>query len=157
MTKPAKVANKVTAPWRPVELSTTGELWVCLTEVHAKVRGDVDRALQRRLGIGFSELLALLALSKEDDGELRMQELADATSLNQSSVSRLVARLERTGLTERQMCENDRRGVYTSITKDGLTTLADAVEVYERTLDTALAQLSSDPELGPLMKKIRES
>lgn len=38
-------------------------------------------------------------LAEADDGELRMQELADLIGLNQSSVSRPASRLESSGLT----------------------------------------------------------
>src|ERR1700753_2948663 len=70
-------------------------LWTQLVAVHARVGGSVERMLQRRFGIGTSELQALIALAQSPDGELRMQELNDVTFLNQSSVSRLVARLGR--------------------------------------------------------------
>jgi DNA-binding MarR family transcriptional regulator len=138
----------------PAELSTTGTLWASLVSLHARVGNEVEKVLQRRLGIGFSELLALLALSRSPDGELRMQELAELTSLNQSSVSRLVARLERSGLTERRMCEHDRRGVYTGITDIGRETLTEAVPVYEKALAEAFGQISVDAELGPLLARI---
>lgn len=147
-------AKEVSAP-KPVTLSADGEVWARLMSLHAKVGGQIERLLQRKLGIGFSEFLALLALSKDSYGELRMQELAEVTSLNQSSVSRLVARLEGSGLTERRMCEHDRRGVYTGITVTGRETLAEAALVYEKALAEAYQQVAVDVDLGPILARIR--
>jgi len=104
-------------------------LWTQLAAVHAKVGGSVERILQRRFGIGSSELQALMALAEAPDGQLRMLELNDVTLLNQSSVSRMVVRMERAGLAERRLCERDRRGVYTGITDHGADLLRDAVGI----------------------------
>jgi DNA-binding MarR family transcriptional regulator len=130
-------------------------LWSQLVAVHARVGGSVERTLQRRFGIGTSELQALIALAQSPDGELRMQELNDVTFLNQSSVSRLVARLERQGLAERRSCEQDRRGVYTGITDTGARVLRAAMPVYEGSLRESFDQLSVDPKLRTLVRTLR--
>jgi DNA-binding MarR family transcriptional regulator len=75
-------------------------------------------------------------------------------NLNQSSVSRMVTRLERVGLTERRICEHDRRGVYTGITDHGLDVLSKAVPVYETALSEALDRSAADPNLTTLVEKI---
>ncbi|MGR7001234.1 MarR family winged helix-turn-helix transcriptional regulator [Yinghuangia aomiensis] len=95
------------------------ECWDRLVTLHARVENDLSRALQRAHHLGLSEYRALCHLATAADGELRMQELADRLGLNQSSVSRLVARLEADGLTRRDLCANDRRGVYSVITDTG--------------------------------------
>ncbi|WP_181188174.1 hypothetical protein [Actinopolyspora mortivallis] len=84
---------------------------------------------------------------------MRTQELTEAVNPNRSSVSRL----ERSGLTERRMCEFDRRGIYTGITEHGLATLREAVPVYEEALGEALAHAELDPRLAPLLAAIRRS
>lgn len=135
--------------------SEDAALWSQLVAVHARIGGSVERTLQRRFGIGTSELQALLALARAPAGELRMQELNDVTFLNQSSVSRLVARLERAGLAERRLCEQDRRGVYTGITDSGAQVLRDAVPVYEGSLRESFDQLAVDPKLRAIVHRLR--
>jgi DNA-binding MarR family transcriptional regulator len=130
-------------------------LWSQLVAVHAKVAGSVERLLQRRFGIGTSELQALLALAQAPAGELRMHELNDVTFLNQSSVSRMVARLERAGLAERRSCEQDRRCVYTGITDNGARVLRAAMPVYEGSLRESFDQLAVDPRLRSLVCRLR--
>ena len=130
-------------------------LWTQLAAVHAKVGGSVERILQRRFGIGSSELQALMALAEAPDGQLRMLELNDVTLLNQSSVSRMVVRMERAGLAERRLCERDRRGVYTGITDHGADLLRDAVPVYEGCVRECLDQLAMDPKFRSLVHRLR--
>ena len=129
-------------------------LWFQLAGVHARVAGPVERALHRRFGIGIAELHSLIALADAPDGELRMLELNDVTFLNQSSVSRMVVRLERAGLAERRSCEQDRRGVYTGITEHGARVLRDALPVYEGCLRECFEQLASDPRLHSIVHRL---
>lgn len=138
-----------------LHVSRDAALWHQLAAVHAQVAGPVERALHRRFGIGIAELNSLMALADAPDGELRMLELNDVTYLNQSSVSRMVVRLERAGLTERRSCEQDRRGVYTGITERGARVLRDALPVYEGCLRECFDRLAVDPRLQPLARLLR--
>ncbi|TDC70166.1 MarR family transcriptional regulator [Actinomadura sp. GC306] len=130
-------------------------LWDGVVTLHAFVEQRLTKAMQRRHGIGLSEFRALCKLSRAEDGELRMQELADLIGLNQSSVSRLVARLETTGLTRRAMCPKDRRGVYTVITEEGLAAQREAAPTYGETLAAALDEAAADPAFAPLVATLR--
>jgi DNA-binding MarR family transcriptional regulator len=132
------------------------ETWSGLRTLHNRINADLERALQRQFHFGMSEFTALCALAEAPDGELRMQELTEVVGLNQSSVSRLVARLEQSGLTSRETCETDRRGVFSCVTTAGREVYATALPFYERTLATIFDAVEADPELGPLLKKVRE-
>ncbi|MCP9952064.1 MarR family winged helix-turn-helix transcriptional regulator [Actinomadura madurae] len=132
-----------------------GPLWDGIVTLHGRVEARLAKALQRRHGIGLSEYRALCRLSRAEDHELRMQELADLIGLNQSSVSRLVARLEAAGLTRRAMCPKDRRGVYSVITDEGLAVLDKASPTYVETLTEALDTAAKDPTLAPLLATLR--
>lgn len=136
------------------KLTTLGAMWPRMMALRSRIDHEVEQALQRQLHLGFSEFVALMSLADRPDGELRMQELADATSLNQSSATRLVGRLERTGLTERRLCEHDRRGVYTGITDAGRVTLRKAVPVYEAALESAFDRVAADPDYRDLIAAV---
>ncbi|NUS09403.1 MAG: MarR family transcriptional regulator [Nonomuraea sp.] len=129
------------------------ELWVDVVRLHARVEHALAAALQRH-GLGLSEYRALCHLSTSEDGELRMQDLADLLGLNQSSVTRLVARLEKSGLTRRDVCAGDRRGVYSVITDEGRKRQAEAVAAYEDTLTSALDRAAAD-DLTAVVKALR--
>lgn len=128
------------------------ECWERLTVLHTHVESEVSRLLQRRHGLGLSEYRALCRLTGAPDGELRMQDLAARIGLNQSSVSRLAARLESAALTRRDHCDGDRRGVYLVITDAGRERCAQARETYTTGLTQALAAAAvEDAEMAPLI------
>ncbi|OFA04841.1 MarR family winged helix-turn-helix transcriptional regulator [Duganella sp. HH101] len=114
--------------------------WLDLTQVVANVESALASVLQARHGIGLSEYRALEVLARSPKSELRMQELATHLRLNQSSVSRLVERLERDGLTIRDLCPADKRGVYTVLTREGRARLERAQPDYDSALDAALRE-----------------
>ncbi|MGP3965657.1 MarR family winged helix-turn-helix transcriptional regulator [Nonomuraea sp. 3N208] len=131
--------------------------WQALRRLEAVVQEALDRILQNEHGLSVSEYTALAALAYSDDGgHLRQQVLADAIPLQQSSVSRLVARLERRGLTERFHCPTDRRGVYTQITDRGREAVTAARATYANVLEQTLAGISGDRELAALIEQLHQ-
>jgi DNA-binding MarR family transcriptional regulator len=130
--------------------------WNHLSLLHARVESSLGTALQRRHGIGLSEYRALGHLVASPTGELRMQELAYKIGLNQSSVTRLVARLNAAEFTYRDLCPDDRRGVYTVITDGGRARYAEASGTYEATLSDALEEAGrADPHLASALTALR--
>ena len=129
--------------------------WQHVIALLARTEALVGRELQQRFHLGLSEFRALLACAGSYKGEVRMQELARAVNLDQSSVSRLVRRLETAQLTERRQCEEDRRGVYTGITERGRHVLDAATPVHDAALTQALEEAGSDPDLGPVVRALR--
>lgn len=129
--------------------------WNQLVVLHARVSEMVEKALGERFGLSLSEYAALEALAKASGPEgVRMQALADAIGLTQSSVSRLVARLERQKLVERSLYEKDRRGVFTRITDGGRDLITAAMPIYLQTLAAAFDRAVADPDLRALVERI---
>ncbi|WP_165436155.1 MarR family winged helix-turn-helix transcriptional regulator [Amycolatopsis suaedae] len=135
-------------------MSTETVAWKRLLALHNRVEHELARVV-RRHGLGLTEFRALDALVNSASGSLRIQELAGAIGLDQSSVSRLVARLERDELSERDICEDDRRGVYTAITEHGRSRHAEAEPDYAAALKRALDEVHGDPELTPIVTALR--
>ncbi|MBN9403422.1 MAG: MarR family transcriptional regulator, partial [Burkholderiales bacterium] len=79
--------------------SKKSDAWRSLIQTVANVEAELVKVLQARHGLGLSEYRALEILARSQNSELRMQELAAHLGLNQSSVSRVVERLERSGFT----------------------------------------------------------
>ena len=84
-------------------------------------------AVMRRLqagpafkGLAINEYDVLFTLSRCPSGWLRQNELNDHVLLSQSSLSRLVERLEKRGLVERMPAPDDGRGVLVRLTEAGL-------------------------------------
>lgn len=131
-------------------------LWQRIKDVVDSVENQVAKALQRRHGIGLTEYRALKLLSDAPDSELRMQELANLLGLNQSSVTRLVERLEKEGYTIRDLCPNDKRGVYTVLTGRGREIQSQAGQDYDDYLKAALDEAGSHEENRKIVQCLRQ-
>ena len=128
--------------------------WRALAALHARVEGEIERALQAAHGLSVSEYAVLDALAQQDNWRLRMQQLADAVVLSQSATTRLVTRLEADGLLSRRLCATDRRGIYTEATDTGRERLAAARPTHEAALRGALAAAEEVPGLAPLVRAV---
>lgn len=114
--------------------------WRDLAALHASVHAALDRELRDQHDLSPVEYEVLDKLGTCSTGHVRMQELSCDVHLNQSTCSRVVARLEEEGLAVRAMCNNDRRGIYAKITEEGHKRLAAAAPTYERVLADTLAR-----------------
>ncbi|WP_354233543.1 MarR family winged helix-turn-helix transcriptional regulator [Arthrobacter sp. UYEF3] len=115
-TKALTPADPPVAPASPVRLAA--QTWESL------FRAQV--AMMRRLQAGpafkalaLNEYDVLFALSGCPSGWLRQNELNDHVLLSQSSLSRLVERLEKRGLVQRMPAPDDGRGVLVQLTEAG--------------------------------------
>ena len=127
------------------------DAWLKVVQVVSAVEAELAKTLQARHGLGLSEYRALEALARSSDSELRMQELAAHVGVNQSSVSRMVERLERANLTVRDLCPADKRGVYTVLTPEGRAKFDEARPDYERALEQALIQFGAGKLPGAIV------
>lgn len=131
------------------------EMWRRLALLVSRVEESVEKSLQREHDLSLSEFRALLALSEAEHGSLRMQSLAEAIGLNQSSISRLIVRLQRAGLVERRVCEDDRRGVFGRITESGRDLVKQVLPICRAELGLALDNASFDTATAPIVTRLR--
>lgn len=127
--------------------------WLRLVHAVANVEAELGKALRDQHRLGLSDYRALEILSRSPASELRMQELAAHLGLNQSSVSRMVERLERGGLTLRDLCPDDKRGVYTVLTDKGRAHFEAAQPDYEAALTAALEDHGCEDLLSAKLAK----
>ncbi|MET9336690.1 MarR family transcriptional regulator [Nonomuraea sp. NPDC003804] len=143
------MGSTASAPTSIAAPSAMSSSWNHVLLLHARVESSLAITLQRRHGMGLSEYRALGHLAASSAGELRMQELADKLGLNQSSVTRLVARLNAADFTYRDLCPDDKRGIYTVITEAGRARYAEASLTYEATLASVLGEAAqADPRIA---------
>lgn len=93
--------------------------WRGLLAVHSSMIARLDAELEREHGLPLSWYEVLLHLAEAPDGSLRMGELADRLFLSRSGLTRLIDRLVKAGLVEREACESDRRGYFARLTEMG--------------------------------------
>jgi DNA-binding MarR family transcriptional regulator len=124
--------------------------WRALAASHAAVCSALERELGERHGLGVSDFEVLERLAESADHQFRAQELADAVHLSQSALSRLISRLERTGLVERCLCGEDRRGIYVTLTEAGRLRHDEAAPTHRDVITGVLAHqnLTADQTHG---------
>ena len=114
-------------------------VWREMAARHAAVCSALERELGERHGLGVSDFEVLERLAESADHQFRAQELADAVHLSQSALSRLISRLEKSGLVERCLCDLDRRGIYVALTDAGRQRHAEAAPTHRDVLAGVLA------------------
>jgi DNA-binding MarR family transcriptional regulator len=108
----------------------------------------VEQALSRRLrreGATLSEYRVLRLLTRSSDREVRLLDLTESLGLEQSSVSRLVVRLEQTGEVRREPCGDDRRGVFCVLTDTGAARERHLTPVVAQALGEAVRLAGESP------------
>lgn len=117
--------------------------WSQVAAVVTSVDTTLGKWLMETYGIGLTEYRAMAYLSKATDRELRINELANMVGLNQSSVTRLVGRLEGKEYVYRDTCPDDGRGVFAVITEHGIARVKDIHEPYESKISALLQDLAT--------------
>ncbi len=119
--------------------------WIAFLRAHAAVTRRLEAELHAERDLGLAEYDALVQLALADDRRLRMSELAERVVLSRSGVSRLVDRLEATGLVVRAACKDDARVSWATLTDAGLDRLREASPVHLRGVEAHfLAQIPDD-------------
>ncbi len=130
------------------------ELWRQLLLLVNGVSAALDKKLQRQHGVTASEFTTLTVLAR---GPLRMQELADSVGSSQSTMSRLVSRLENEDLVVRTVGEQDRRVMFAHLTPEGSKLVAQAQGTFAKELALALDLAAFEPETASLVNRLRHS
>ena len=128
--------------------------WRTLAALHGLIESRLEHALQAEHELSVVEYTVLDALSRQDGWHMRMHQLARAAALSGSATTRLVNRLQDRGLLTRILCDDDRRGIYTELTRRGSECLERARPTHDRVLAAALDEAGSAPELAPLLGAI---
>lgn len=119
--------------------------WIAFLRAYSAVTRRLEAELHAERDLGLAEYDALVQLALADGRRLRMSELAERVVLSRSGVSRLVDRLEATGLVARAACADDARVSWATLTDAGLTRLRDASPVHLRGVETHfLAQIPDE-------------
>lgn len=108
--------------------------WTALMRAHAALVRELDDDLRRTHGLSLAAHEVLAQLFLAPGHRLRMTELAHSLVYTRGGVTRLVERLERSGLVARSGVEHDARGTYACLTDRGFA-------VFDASSDTHVAGL----------------
>jgi DNA-binding MarR family transcriptional regulator len=100
--------------------------WRGLLRVHSALVKALDAELLAGHDLPLTSYEVLINLQAAPDRRRRMAELADGVLLSRSGMTRLVDRLEKEGLLERDACVSDGRGMFAVLTDKGEALLSQA-------------------------------
>ncbi|MGF9910093.1 MarR family winged helix-turn-helix transcriptional regulator [Brevibacillus porteri] len=129
--------------------------WLSLTHITESISNMLEKVLQENYNLSLKEFYVLYFLSKEGNKTLRLQQLQERVGLSQSAISRLVGRLEAKNCRalQRNVCEDDRRGVYTQLTELGEEKLQRYLVTMNEILQSAFSDGKFDEALQLLVKR----
>ena len=141
----------------PVRLAA--ETWESLFRAQVAVMRKLQAAPAFRK-LALNEYDVLFTLSRCPSGWLRLNELNDHVLLSQSSLSRLVERLEKRGLVARMPAPDDGRGVLLKLTEEGVELQKDIGREHVRDISGLMGPAltaAEQRELKRLTEKLRNS
>ena len=110
-----------------------------------------EQELQDSQGLPLGWYDVLIQLYGASDRRLRMQALADRTVLSRSGLTRLVDRMERAGLVQREASKEDRRGSYAVLTEEGRRVFFRARPVHRRGIHEHFTRHLDDADIQALL------
>jgi DNA-binding MarR family transcriptional regulator len=131
--------------------------WRAFLRAHAQITRALEADLLAEHQLSLPEYDVLVSLVEAPDRRLRMTDLATRVLISRSGLTRLVDRMERSGLVRRVSCPSDARGTFAELTDDGYTRLRQSAGTHLRGVrDYVTGQLQGDEldTLFALMSRI---
>lgn len=113
--------------------------WLAVARTHAAVTARLQDALTAAGLPPLAWFEVLASLSEAPERQLKMGELAEALVITRGGLTKLVDRLIKAGLLERNFCEADRRVSYATLLPAGAELLEEMRPVVAGELEAAFA------------------
>ncbi|WP_037361713.1 MarR family winged helix-turn-helix transcriptional regulator [Amycolatopsis orientalis] len=108
-------------------------------------------------GVSLTDYTVLVSLAEAPEGRLRLTDLAQATALSLSRISRVVEAMVRRGLVKKVKCPQDRRAAHATLTELGHAKLAAAYPGHLERVRSFLFDHLSPEEVraaGPILARL---
>jgi DNA-binding MarR family transcriptional regulator len=131
--------------------------WRAFVRLNQKLTARLGSDLQAQSKLSGADFAILVALTDEDDGRLRFQELAKAIEWEQSRLSHQISRMIKRGLLAREECAEDGRGAFVAITGEGRAVIEAAAPKHVATVRRLVVDALSPEEfqaLGDLSERL---
>jgi DNA-binding MarR family transcriptional regulator len=98
----------------------------------------------------------LWELKDAPEHRLRLSELADRVLLSRSNLTRLLDRLEKNGLLQREPCPTDRRGTFAVLTEAGAAMQKKMWAIYSEAIAEYFGDRLSDEEVKVMQQALKK-
>lgn len=106
-------------------------------------------------GVSMVEFEVLIRLARSPENQLRMTDLAAQTQLTTSGITRVIDRLERTGLVCRQACPTDRRSSFAVLTASGRARMEEVLPGHLELIEHWFTGRLSPDQLAQMLDALR--
>jgi MarR family transcriptional regulator, 2-MHQ and catechol-resistance regulon repressor len=128
----------------------TTEAFGHLLGAHATLTRRLSVQLEQEYGLTMSEYEVLFLLSREEDHSMRRIDLSREVRLSPSGITRMLDRLESTGLVEKGSCAKDARVTYAVLTDAGTEKLRECAPAHLAEVERLIGERLSDEEISSL-------
>ncbi|GIH91416.1 MarR family winged helix-turn-helix transcriptional regulator [Planobispora siamensis] len=122
-------------------------VWRMLQRAQVRITRLLETDLLVEHDLALASYDVLTQLSEAPERRLRMNDLAERVLLSRSGLTRLIDRLQRDGLVQREACASDARGLFAVLTDAGALRLAEATPTYLRGIRTRFLDVLDADEL----------
>jgi DNA-binding MarR family transcriptional regulator len=135
---------------RSVKTSPAVEAMSQLIGAHSALTRELSAKLVEQHGLTMSEVEVLLLLSRAPDHSMRRIDLSHDVRLSPSGVTRMLDRMEGTGLVEKGACKQDARVSYAVLTDEGMARLQEVWPDHVAAIERLLGERFDPRELDQL-------
>src|SRR4051812_13864432 len=121
-----------------------------LLGAHATLTRQLSAQLVEQHGLTMSEYEVLFLLSREPDQAMRRIDLSREVRLSPSGITRMLDRLEATGMVEKGSCASDARVTYAVLTEAGMKKLRECAPDQQAAVEALIGARLSDDEIKSL-------
>ena len=121
-----------------------------LLGAYATLTRELSTQLVKEHGLTMSEYEVLLLLSREPEHAMRRIDLSREVRLSPSGITRMLDRLEATGLVEKGPCSSDARVTYAVLTEAGMKKLRACSPDHFAAIERLMGERLSEDEVESL-------
>lgn len=123
-----------------------------LLGAHATLTRELSARLVEEHGLTMSEYEVLFLLSREPEHAMRRVDLSREVRLSPSGITRMLDRLEVTGLVKKGHCAQDARVTYAVLTDAGIKKLHECAPAHYEAVERLVGERLSAGEIESLSK-----
>jgi DNA-binding MarR family transcriptional regulator len=134
--------------------------WMALLDAHSRLTSRLEADLERGYGLSLAQYEVLYRLQDAPGRRLRLNELTSHARMTKSGVSRLVDRMQSSGLLRTERCPSDRRGAFAVLTGEGEAVFARAAALHLRGVQDNFGRHLDDEEAAALqvaLERVRDA
>ncbi len=125
--------------------------FLALLRTHARLKDQLELDVRRNGGLSVARYDVLMQLDMAG-GRLRLSDLAQAVVLSPSGLSKLIDRMQESGLVERQPDPDDARSTFAAITRHGRGVVRKTRPRHHTFLQHAFGDVLDDRDLADLTR-----